>query len=132
MARAGLSRPGFRQFFRFCVIGVVNTTVNYLVFYLCLELLSIHYTLAGGAGFLSGGVVGFFFNRSWTFQSSVSASRGLSIYMAIMGFSLICHSGVQWLAVQAGVAEVYSQLFGIAVTTVLNFFLTRRFAFSDR
>lgn len=121
--------PKTIHFVKFCMVGVGNTALNYAVFYLLLSC-QINYLIAGACGFLSGGVLGFFINRKWTFDSKVGTMEGLSPYLAVCFFSMLVNMGVQWWVTQGlCVLPVYSQLFGIAVTTVLNFLLVRVFVF---
>lgn len=122
--------PWVGEFARFCLVGLVNAAANYSTYWLALEVASLHFLVAGWLGFLAGGVTGFLLNRKWTFRSSVPMASGISRYMAIQVFTLVAHSLTQWgVHVLFGVPEQYTQFFGIAVTTVLNFGLSRRLVF---
>lgn len=122
--------PGHWQFVRFCVVGVVNTALNYAVYWLLLEGAGLQYLVAGALGFLSGAVSGFFLNRKWTFAARVATGSGLARYLAVQLVCLGAHVLTQWTAAQAfGVPDRYSQFFGIVVTTFLNFFLSRALVF---
>ena len=46
-----------RQFKTFCIVSILNTVINYVVFYLSLELY-VDYKIAGILGFLAGGING--------------------------------------------------------------------------
>ena len=119
-----------KQFARFCVVGATATAINYLTFYFVLRGLSFHYLIAGAAGFVFAAVPAFLLNRRWTFRSSVSIFRGLTVYIAINVFTLGCHETTLWIVTEiVGVPEIFSQLFGIAVTTPINFTLTRWLVF---
>lgn len=117
------------RFLKFLVVGVGNTSVNYAIFLALLELCEWHYLVAGATAFFCGAVVGFTFNRLWTFQSKVPFTKGLRKYLIIQCICLAVHSSAQWSAAQAGVPDWLSQLAGIIVTLPLNFLLMRRFVF---
>ena len=42
----------YKQFSRFCLVGVVNTAVNYVSYIVLLSFLSHYYLFAGAIGFL--------------------------------------------------------------------------------
>jgi len=118
------------QFFRFCIAGGINTAINYVTFYVFLTLVGIDYLVSGALGFSFAVIPAFLINRSWTFNSQVSIWQGFPVYLLISVFTLGLHSITQWFAVEVfGVIEIFSQLFGIAVTTVVNFLLVRRLVF---
>jgi putative flippase GtrA len=120
----------YAQFLRFCVAGALNTAINYGVFYAFLVLLGVDYLISGALGFAFAVVPAFLLNRAWTFASSVSIWRGFPIYLGISIFTLGLHSSTQWLVTEVlGVPEILSQLCGIVVTTLTNFFLIRKFVF---
>ena len=120
------------QFLRFCAIGVVNTIVNYTVFLLLLTWLDMQYLIAGAVGFITGAITGFFLNRRWTFRSDIGTWTGLASYLAVQGVSLASHGVAQWLArTLLGVPEIWTQLAGIAVSTLVNFTMVRTFVFTD-
>jgi len=118
------------QFARFCVVGATATAINYLTFYFVLRVLTLHYLIAGATGFVFAAVPAFLLNRRWTFGSSVHVWRGMTVYIAINVFTLGCHATTQWFVTEIiGVPEIFSQIFGIAVTTPINFTLTRWLVF---
>ena len=118
-------------FIRFCIVGILNTSVNYLVFLIFFRLLDIPYLLAGITGFLSGAVTGFFLNRSWTFQANhLRIGSGLLRYFLVQIVSLLGHTLTLYILTEYFyiIAEL-SQLFAIATSTLINFFLSRKYVF---
>ena len=122
----------YAQFIKFCVSGVINTAINYGVFYIFLALLGVNYLISGALGFAFAVVPAFLLNRVWTFRSAVSIWRGFPIYLCISLFTLGIHSSIQWLVTEiAGVPEILSQFFGLAATTLVNFILVKRLVFTS-
>lgn len=122
-----------REFIRFCLVGISNTLINYGIFAILLRYLHVPYLWAGSMGFLAGAIWGFFLNRYFTFQSSAQTKRGLPIYLAINLFSLLINLAMQWLAVDfLAIAEIWSQLCGIVVTTFTNFILVKLLIFKPQ
>ena len=117
---------------RFCTVGVCNTLINYVIFVGLLMQWKMNYLIAGAIGFFAGACFGFFVNRAWTFKQAVSHTQ-LAIYLSINGMSLLVNMGMQWLAVNwLSIPEVWSQFFGIAVTTLMNYTLSKRFIFHGK
>ena len=120
------------HFVRFCLVGVVNTAINYGVYLLLMVGLGVPYLIAGPIGFLSGGITGFFFNRDWTFRSTISTGHGMSRYLAAQLISLASHWAAQWFAGEiVGVPKAWTQLVGIIVSMFVNFLLLRFYVFND-
>ena len=118
------------KFFRFCVIGVANTCLNYLVFYLCLVQYDIHVLLAGAIGFSSAIFPAYLLNRAWSFKSNSPFFLGLIKYILLNIVTLMVHLIILWIVTSVfGITAIWSQAFGIVVTTPINFFLLRRFIF---
>jgi putative flippase GtrA len=69
-----------RKFIRFSLVGVANTAVDWLVFFLLVSrypLFSSAEVLAKSASFIAAVVVSFFLNSLWTFKDEVSRGREL-------------------------------------------------------
>ena len=127
----GLAGDGGR-FVRFCLVGVVNTTINYAVYLLLWAGLGVPYLVAGPVGFLSGAVTGFFLNRGWTFRSRIATGEGVVRYLAVQLVNLASHWSTQWFAGEiVGIPKGWTQLAGIGVSLFVNFFLLRLFVFRD-
>lgn len=105
----------------FIFIGIISTIINYSIYFLFLEL-NVFYLYSGIVGFLSGSIFSFYFNRNITFKSEINPLKGLMIYFIIQIFSLMGHSLFQFISVHLfEVREIFSQLFGIICSTIVNF-----------
>lgn len=118
------------EFIRFCIVGLFNTCVNYGVYLVSMLALKTHYLIAGAIGFLSGAFVGFFLNRKWTFQAESTPTRLIILYLLVNLASLGINTLVQYCVVHLlSVPELYSQIFGIMITTITNFIGVKFFVF---
>jgi len=125
-----LSKIINQEFGKFIMVGVLNTVINYGVFILLFIAFNLIYFVAGAIGFLSGAVSGFFLNRLWTFKSKVPIAEGFIKYFIIQLFCLGIHIATQIGVTELlGVPEIFSQLAGIAITTFMNFFISRAIVF---
>ena len=120
----------FKQFFLFCMNGVVNTLVNFTVFIIALKVFVLPALIAGGLGFFSGALVGYTLNRRFTFKSTVKYSKGAALYFSVQLFCLTIHLSVMYFCINVSLlTPIVAQIVGIAVTTFLNFFLVRLLVF---
>jgi putative flippase GtrA len=118
------------QFLRFLVVGVTNTSLNYLIYLLALKVAQIYYIYSGILGFIVGDSTAFILNRAWTFKSNITFKKGFATYFAIQCFCLIIHVAIQFYTTEYfGIKKEYSQFPSIVVTMFLNFFLIRKFVF---
>ncbi len=119
-----------RSFILFCVVGIVNTLINYFFFITFLVFFNFNYLAAGACGFLTGALSGFFLNRRWSFKSDVQLVRGLTTYLMIQMFCLLLHSVIQYLSISLlEVSQVFSQFPGIFITLFFNYNLSKRYIF---
>ena len=58
----------FKRLIVFGFVGVANTLVDYLIFALCYELLSLPIIISQFIGYMSGSVFGYFVNSNVTFK----------------------------------------------------------------
>lgn len=91
----------YRKPFRFVVVGVLNTLVDFLVFLLCNKVIGIHYTVSQGIGYSFGVLNSFTFNKLWTFESRNTKKKtameflrfiminAVSLGVSIYGISLL-------------------------------------------
>lgn len=123
----------FNQFFRFIAVGLLNTALNYSVYLFLIIKARISYTSAGAIGFMSGAVIGYLMNRTWTFKSNISLAYSGINYFCVQLFCLAVHMIVQnWAVVFLSIPQIYSQFVGIVITTFLNFTLSKVFVFREK
>ena len=117
----------------FCLVGFINTAVNYCVFILFLKYFNFPIFGSGAVGYLSGAILGFILNRKFSFRSAVPISTGISTYLIIQFLCLLLHFSIQFFCVNTlRVPDAWSQLPGIIVTTFLNYKLVKDHVFKIR
>ena len=83
-------------FLRFILIGILNTSINYWVYFILFYKCHIYFMLAGVIGFLSGGISGFIMNKTWTFKSEASIMNEGLKYFLVQCFCLVLHLSIQY------------------------------------
>lgn len=122
---------GDSHLLRFLVVGGVATLINYAVFYMLFRGAGIGDKAASASGFLTGVMVGYVFNKSWTFRHTGATSFALvGKYLLVYFASLVMSLGLLYVLVDLGgmdprVANVICILF----TTCTNFAGTKMVVF---
>ncbi|PIN85359.1 MAG: hypothetical protein COV47_02535, partial [Candidatus Diapherotrites archaeon CG11_big_fil_rev_8_21_14_0_20_37_9] len=118
------------EFVKFVVVGVGATIVNYAVFLLLLYGAGIDYIVASAAGYLVGVLVGFTFNKKFTFSSGERALPELAKYFSIYLISLFLGLSVLgFLVKHLGIAAAIANILVIGITTCTNFLGSKFFTF---
>ena len=111
------------EFYKFIVVGIWSTIINYGVFYFLLDFFSVNYLIASAIGFMFGVFVGYRFNRKWTFKvekqkNYIEVTKYYSVYIFSLMLSLF------FLRVTVGVFDInpkIANILAIGVTTFTNF-----------
>lgn len=120
-----------RQAFRFILVGIGSTVINYSGFFVLLKI-GINYLLSASAGFIFGVLAGFIFNKSWTFESKKSLERSFIRYFFVYLFSLMVNVIMLKLLVDLGNSPIYSNALLIPIIVALNFLGSKLIAFEDK
>lgn len=120
-----------RQFFRYCVTGLVQNGAGYLL-YLLVTWLGVEPKIAMSVLFMTGVAISFLLNRNWSFGDKASAAGSLArfviAYMIGYGLNLAALLVfVDWL----GYPHQWVQGFAIITIAVVLFLLNRYFVFTD-
>jgi putative flippase GtrA len=131
--RAGLRRPhNWIQLLKFCAVGASGYAVNLAVFWICVELVGLHYLLAATFAFVVAVTNNFWWNRHWTFKARGGAARFQAprfFAVSILAF-LVAAAVLELLVSVAGLPEVASQAIAIVVATPLNFIGNKMWSFA--
>lgn len=111
-----------KQFKKFLIIGFASTAINYGVFYLFLEL-QVNYLVSSATGYISGLIFGYFFNRSWTFNSQNARKIKEAVsYLTVYVFSLILSVlFLRFLVEVLLFKPIIGNIFAIVLSTTTNF-----------
>lgn len=82
------------SFFRFLLVGVLNTMVGLSATYLLLNLCGLNYWLATFFGNAIGAVVSYFLNKTYTFRNKGAVRESAWRFVLVI---LICYGLSYWL-----------------------------------
>lgn len=130
-------REGIRQFIKFCVVGTINTIVDW-VFYAVFKSVMGNGTqtlkqLAKACSFIVAATSSYTMNRKWTFRSKdkrILAQASKFISVAIVG--MLINNTVFYLVTSSNYlkqADIIGLILGTAVATLWNFFANKKWTF---
>jgi putative flippase GtrA len=119
------------RFIRFGIVGVMNTLITIISFWI-LNKIGMVYITANIISYLIGVVNSYFFNSRWVFKvDSKKSSRGVR-FLIINLIVLAINTGLLILFVdKVGLNKYIAQIFVIVICMVLNYFLNRKWTFSE-
>jgi len=123
---------------KFLLVGVVNTLIGTGTMFLLYNLAHCSYWVSSAANYIVGGIVSFFLNKYFTFQSKTwewSQVWKFAVNVTVcylLGYGLAKPLVLHLLAGQAiNVQENVAMLVGMCLYTGLNYLGQRFFAFKN-
>ena len=134
-------------FFRFILVGVINTLVGYGVMFGLYNLAGLHawgdpgYWISSAANYVIGSIVSFFLNKHFTFRNR---EKGAGVVIRFVVNITVCYllayglakPAVSWVLGGLGLSEQLrgnlTMLAGSCLFVVLNYFGQRFFAFKAK
>ena len=131
-------------FFRFILVGIINTVVGYGVMFGLYNLAGLHllgdtgYWVSSAANYVVGSIVSFFLNKHFTFRNR---EKGAKVVLRFVVNISVCYllayglakPAVAWLLGGVGLSQQLqgnlTMLAGSGLFVVLNYFGQRFFAF---
>lgn len=119
-------------FLKFALIGFFATVVNYVIFFALFKYFHVNYLLSSAVGYISGVMLGYNFNKKFTFKYQPSTSSLESVkYLIVYSFSLILGLLLLKLLVFIGINVFISNVITIGFTTITNYLGSKYFVFND-
>jgi putative flippase GtrA len=123
-----------RQFFAFCLVGVVNTLLN-IIIYRILIAIGVYYWIAWPVGYCVGLINSYILNSVWTFAQAegIKDLAKFARFVVVNVFALGAGQGAVLLSVESGMlSEENAVLPAVAVSVVVNFTGNKLWTFADR
>jgi len=119
-------KKNLKQFFRYNVVALFATTLDFSLFIILSDIFQIWYVLSTFISAFIGGVVAFFLERNWTFVSKDGKISHQAIkYLIVWIISILLNtSGLYIIVEYTNIEQVISKVI-VSVTVGIGFnFLT--------
>ncbi len=120
------------QILRFCTVGLVNTAVDFTMFFV-LTMGGAPYLLAQVLAYASGVVNSYFFNRVWTFRMARKSSLPeFAGFVTVNALSLLMSAGLLFILHDVNHLSLWpSKILATSVSIVVNYMGSRLWVFSE-
>ncbi len=133
------NKPYIRQFIKFCIVGLSNTLVSYLIMVGCLLALSpfhyhYDYFIANVIAFLLSVIWSFYWNQRFVFKvqkekRSVEIKRLIKTYIAYFLSGIVVANYALWFLIEIWEINKYlAPLLTLVLTVPMNFILIKFWA----
>jgi len=114
--------------------GVLTTAVNWIVFQVCVELLSINWSIANVVAWIAAVLFAYVTNRTVVFQSkSTDIAREFFVFVQFRIVSLLMEMGVMFLLIEMiGMATFASKVITSVVVVIANYVFSKAVIFKER
>ncbi len=112
------------EFFKFCLVGALNTGIHLGALYLLTEYFNIYYLLASCIGFCLAVTNSFILNTLWTFKADIKekTAKRYAKFFAISLVALGVNLGLLYLITEYfHIWYMFSQLIATAISLFINF-----------
>jgi putative flippase GtrA len=113
-------------------VGVMATTVHYLVLVALVESGLAGPVAATAWGYLAGALAGYAANRRYTFASRVRHAVGLPRFLAVAGVGFVLNAALMaWMTAGLGIHYLVAQVTATGLVLLWNFAANRHWTFGD-
>jgi len=117
------------SFFRYNIVAIIATSIDFLVFILLTEALQLWYLFSAIVGAVSGGITAFVLERNWTFMRSDGklSSQSVKYFMVWLASIFLNITGLYIMVEYAAYQYIFSKVV-VAIVVGIGFnFLTHKY-----
>lgn len=113
------------EFFRFCIVGILCTTIDATIFYLTYIFLG--YRISMICGFVISLSVNYILNMCWTFRTKPSIKNGLRMLVAHCFNIFVVRMFLMWLFINVVCMQVALAYVPTLLISVMSNFIIIRY-----
>ena len=119
-------------FFRYNVVAILATIIDFLIFILLSEIIGIWYVASTFISAICGGIAAFIFNRNWAFMGKAGKISYQALkYLTVWGGSILLNTlGLYLIVENTDLGGVVSKIIvSVIVGIGYNFLMNKYFVF---
>ena len=122
------------QFIKFCLIGVLNTGIDFIIYGFLTRVLGFYFLLANIISVVVAMTFSFFANKTVTFKNKdTGILKQYSKFVFINTFGLILNNIILFIGVRVfNLNDLLAKFGAIIVTLVVNFIGMKYWAFKEK
>lgn len=125
------------QFVKFCVVGLTNTIIGYVVYTICVYF-GMHYLLANVVGFIVSVVNAFYWSNKYVFRKGSFEYRNIyaSFFKTVLSYAstgIVLNSILLWLLIdRMHISEYVAPIIILIITVPTNFMMNKYWSFKTK
>ncbi len=127
-----IKKETIRQFFKFAIVGTINTLISLAVLYVLTDVFKFYYMISAVLAFLVSATNSFILNKLWTFKENLSyhATTKYVKFIIISVTALIFNLSILYVLTEFfHVYYLLSQIIAILFSLWINFFGNKLWTF---
>ena len=122
-----------KQFVKFGIVGITNTIVSLVIYYMFIYINMRLYIAGSICGFIVGVLNSYYWNNRFVFKSDYrNHIKAIVKTFMSYGFTFLLSTILLIIMVEfLHVSEIFAPLFNLIITVPLNFLLNKFWAFKD-
>ena len=128
-----------KTFFKFIIVGVINTLVGTSVMFVFYNLFHLSYWISSASNYIFGSIVSYFLNKHFTFKSRDKSIKSVITFIINISVCyLLAYGGAKQLvkyilsSQSAAIRDNVSMLVGMGIFVILNYCGQRFIVFANR
>lgn len=131
------NRKCSKEFFRFILVGCINTLVGTSVMFLFYNIFGLHYWISTSSNYIIGSIVSYFLNKYFTFKDYSHNRRQMLNFALNITFCYCFAYGIAYYALIPILKKILgiklstniAMLFGMCGFVIFNYLGQRHFVF---
>ena len=122
-----------RQFMKFCLVGMINTVVDFGVYLFFSRVIGLYFLLANILAILAAMTVSFILNKYWTFANLEKKIKTQYLKFALVNlvYFFLNNSIVLCLVDYLNLYDLWAKVIAIIIGLFWNFFANRYWTFKN-
>lgn len=121
------------QLIKFGWVGVLNTVLGYAIFFVCIYIFKLHYSLALIIEYIFGISNSYIWNKLWTFKSKNRANKEIFKFIIVYIISLVFNYAILFLLIDIlNIKAAISQIIALIIIFPITFIGHKRWTFKNR
>ena len=122
----------YNKFIKFVIVGVSNLCISLITYYI-LIFFSVNYQIANIAGFITGSINGYFWNKNWVFgNKSGSIAFIVKFYITYLSTWLISAVMLYFWIEILHFSDIVAPILNLFITTPINYLMNKLWVFKNK
>lgn len=124
----------YKEFILYIVFGILTTVVSISSYYICSEILNIHYLVSNIISWILSVIFAYFTNRVWVFESKIKnfsdILKEMFTFVNCRLLSGVIDMATMFVLVEAiHINDMYAKIFTQFIVVILNYVLSKLIVF---